>query len=111
MRTAQIYMKIDSDNAALRDEAKTKRVSHANPDLQYLRLKFDTVRSTLSDSCLGCRGNSRDCSPLQRWRGELIFSGGTTGSRGHSGARKVSALGNKGLALRNRAGDKQHRSE
>jgi hypothetical protein len=27
------------------------------------------------------------------------------------GARKASALGNKGLALRNRPGDKQQRSE
>jgi hypothetical protein len=33
------------------------------------------------DSCFGCRGNFRDCSPLQRWRGELIFSGGISGSR------------------------------
>jgi hypothetical protein len=40
MRTAQIYMKVDSDNAALRDEAKTKRVSHANPDLQLLTAKI-----------------------------------------------------------------------
>jgi hypothetical protein len=45
IRTAQIYMKIDSDNSELRDSAKTKRVSHAKPDLQLLsNLKFDTVR-------------------------------------------------------------------
>lgn len=45
IRTAQIYMKIDSDNSELRDKAKTKRVSHAEPDLQLLsNLKFDTVR-------------------------------------------------------------------
>jgi hypothetical protein len=45
IRTAQIYMKIDSDNAALRQTANTKRVSHVEPDLQLLsKLKFDTIR-------------------------------------------------------------------
>lgn len=45
IRTAQIYMKIDSDNSELRDKAKTKRVSPGKPDLQLLtRLKFDTIR-------------------------------------------------------------------
>ena len=44
-RTAYIYMKIDSDNAALRDKVKLKRVANGKPDFQLLRrLKHDTVR-------------------------------------------------------------------
>jgi hypothetical protein len=46
IRTAQLYMKIDNDNAELRDEAlKTQRVAPAKADFQLLtRLKFDTIR-------------------------------------------------------------------
>jgi len=45
IRTAQLYMKIDSDNADLREQAKTQRVAPTEADLQELtRLKFDTIR-------------------------------------------------------------------
>jgi len=45
LRTAQLYMKIDSDNAGLRDQAKAQRVAPTQSDLQLLRkLKLDTIR-------------------------------------------------------------------
>lgn len=45
VRTAQVYMKIDTDNANLRAEAKTQRVAPIETDFQLLRkLKFDTIR-------------------------------------------------------------------
>ena len=45
LRTAQVYMKIDSDNADLRDNAKTQRVAPTDADFQRLTgLKFDTIR-------------------------------------------------------------------
>ena len=45
VRTAQVYMKIDHDNAELRDDAKTQRAASTEPDFQLLRkLKLDTIR-------------------------------------------------------------------
>lgn len=45
VRTAQVYMKIDSDNAELREKAKTQRVAPSEADFQLLtRLKSDTIR-------------------------------------------------------------------
>jgi len=45
IRTAQVYMKIDTENAELREEAKTQRVAPAEADFQLLtRLKSDTIR-------------------------------------------------------------------
>jgi hypothetical protein len=45
LRTTQLYMKIDSDNADLRDQAKTQRVAPTEADFQLLtRLKFATIR-------------------------------------------------------------------
>jgi hypothetical protein len=45
VRTAQVYMKIDSDNADLREKAKTQRVAPTQADYQLLtKLKMDTIR-------------------------------------------------------------------
>src|SRR5260370_38283928 len=45
VRTAQVYMKIDTDNANLRAEAKTQRVAPIEADFQLLtKLRFDTIR-------------------------------------------------------------------
>lgn len=45
IRTAQVYMKIDSENADLREEAKTQRVAPTDADFQLLtKLKSDTIR-------------------------------------------------------------------
>ena len=45
VRTAQIYMKIDHDNANLRDKAKAQRVAPNEVDFQLLaNLKRDTIR-------------------------------------------------------------------
>jgi hypothetical protein len=45
VRTAQVYMKIDIDNAGLRGEAKTQRVAPSDVDFQLLtKLKADTIR-------------------------------------------------------------------
>jgi hypothetical protein len=45
VRTAQVYMKIDTDNANLREEAKTQRVTPIEADFQLLtKLKADTIR-------------------------------------------------------------------
>jgi len=45
LRTAQLYMKIDSDNADLREQAKMQRVAPTEADFQLLtRLEFDTIR-------------------------------------------------------------------
>jgi hypothetical protein len=45
IRTAQIYMKIDNENANLRSTLETQRVARALPDLELLaQLKFDSIR-------------------------------------------------------------------
>jgi hypothetical protein len=45
VRTAQVYMKIDTENSDLREEAKTQRVAPTEADFQLLtKLKFDTIR-------------------------------------------------------------------
>jgi Protein of unknown function (DUF3102) len=45
VRTAQVYMKIDTDNIDLRDDAKTQRVAPIEADFQLLmKLKADTIR-------------------------------------------------------------------
>jgi hypothetical protein len=45
LRTAQLYMKIDADNADLREHAKAQRVAPTESDLQLLtKLKLDTIR-------------------------------------------------------------------
>ena len=45
VRTAQLYMKIDSDNVDLGEKAKTQRVAPTEADLQLLtQLKFDSIR-------------------------------------------------------------------
>jgi hypothetical protein len=45
IRTAQVYMKIDTDHAHLREEAKTQRVAPIDADFQVLtKLRFDTIR-------------------------------------------------------------------
>jgi len=45
VRTAQVYMKIDMDNADLREAAKTQRVAPTQADFQLLmKLKADTIR-------------------------------------------------------------------
>jgi hypothetical protein len=45
VRTAQVYMKIDRDNADLREKAKTQRVAPTEADFQLLtELKSDTIR-------------------------------------------------------------------
>jgi hypothetical protein len=45
IRTAQVYMKIDTDNADLRETAKAQRVAPTEADFQQLtKLKSDTIR-------------------------------------------------------------------
>jgi DUF3102 family protein len=45
LRTAQLYMKIDADNADLREQAKTQCVAPTECNLQLLtKLKLDTIR-------------------------------------------------------------------
>ena len=45
LRTAQLYMKIDADNADLREQAKTQRVAPTESNLQLLtKLRLDTIR-------------------------------------------------------------------
>jgi len=45
LRTAQLYMKIDADNADLRDQTKMQLVAPTESDLQLLtKLKLDTIR-------------------------------------------------------------------
>ena len=46
LRTAQLYMKVDADNADLREQAKTQRVAPTESDLQLLtKLKLGTIRN------------------------------------------------------------------
>jgi hypothetical protein len=67
--TAQIYMKIDSDNAALRgDLAKTKRFSQGESDFELLaQLKSRRSASTTLDSCE--RKSSLNTAEMQNFRG------------------------------------------